>query len=195
MDRTTLTAALKPLERRGLVRIAQDKIDRRSRILILTANGRALLVRAAPIWKQTHAEIEERLSSSKLDDLLRLRKVSVKPGDARYQYRHQNIGSTAVPGAWVARARVLKPPRGSAEPFAPAGAQARDAAARKARGRVADAEISDAERLRVWTAIVQLLYALKNGQVLRVPGLREGSRNRALWLKVDATQLQDSVRK
>jgi DNA-binding MarR family transcriptional regulator len=71
MDRTTLTAALKPLERRGLVRIAQDKIDRRSRILILTANGRALLARAAPIWKRTHAEIDERLSSSKLDDLLK----------------------------------------------------------------------------------------------------------------------------
>ena len=34
MDRTTLTAALKPLERRGLVRIGQNKIDRRSRILI-----------------------------------------------------------------------------------------------------------------------------------------------------------------
>src|SRR5579863_10662968 len=30
MDRTTLTAALKPLQRRGLVRVATDKNDRRS---------------------------------------------------------------------------------------------------------------------------------------------------------------------
>src|SRR5271165_6906576 len=37
MDRTTLTAALKPLERRGLVKIAADPRDRRSRLLTLTA--------------------------------------------------------------------------------------------------------------------------------------------------------------
>jgi DNA-binding MarR family transcriptional regulator len=41
MDRTTLTAALKPLERRGLVKISQDPADRRSRILTLTARGEA----------------------------------------------------------------------------------------------------------------------------------------------------------
>src|SRR5579885_397307 len=33
MDRTTLTAALKPLERRGLVDVAVDAADRRSRRL------------------------------------------------------------------------------------------------------------------------------------------------------------------
>ena len=35
MDRTTLTANLKPLERRGLVKVAIDKEDRRSRRLAL----------------------------------------------------------------------------------------------------------------------------------------------------------------
>ena len=69
MDRTTLTAALKPLERRGLVRVAKDQNDRRSRTLILTAKGRGLLARAAPIWKRTHAEIERNLSAAKLDEL------------------------------------------------------------------------------------------------------------------------------
>src|SRR5271155_3608340 len=39
MDRTTLTAALKPLERRGLVEIATDPVDRRSRLLTLTDEG------------------------------------------------------------------------------------------------------------------------------------------------------------
>jgi len=61
MDRTTLTAALKPLERRGLVRIEQDREDRRSRVLILTAKGRQLLSRAVPVWKATHDEIERQL--------------------------------------------------------------------------------------------------------------------------------------
>jgi DNA-binding MarR family transcriptional regulator len=69
MDRTTLTAALKPLERRGLVRVQRDQNDRRSRTLILTAKGRDLLVRAAPIWQRTHTEVERHLSDSKLDEL------------------------------------------------------------------------------------------------------------------------------
>jgi DNA-binding MarR family transcriptional regulator len=69
MDRTTLTAALKPLERRGLVRAARDQSDGRSRILILTAKGRSLLARAAPIWQSTHAEIERHLSHAELEEL------------------------------------------------------------------------------------------------------------------------------
>ncbi len=69
MDRTTLTAALKPLERRGLVRVARDRNDRRNRTLILTARGRGLLARAAPIWQSTHAEIERQLSAAKLKKL------------------------------------------------------------------------------------------------------------------------------
>jgi DNA-binding MarR family transcriptional regulator len=59
MDRTTLTAALKPLERRGLVKVAKDLSDRRSRILILTDKGRSLLARAVPVWEATHDEIEQ----------------------------------------------------------------------------------------------------------------------------------------
>lgn len=64
MDRTTLTAALKPLERRGLVRIAADKDDRRGRRLSLTAKGKALLVRAYPIWERTHEEVEHLLEDA-----------------------------------------------------------------------------------------------------------------------------------
>src|SRR5674476_481618 len=57
MDRTTLTANLKPLERRGLLKIAVDKDDRRSRRLIITAAGRALLRKAYPVWKETHVPV------------------------------------------------------------------------------------------------------------------------------------------
>ncbi|CAM5219884.1 MarR family transcriptional regulator [Bosea thiooxidans] len=58
MDRTTLTAALKPLERRGFVQIVPDAADRRSRLLVLTAAGRAVLAAAVPIWQRTHEAIE-----------------------------------------------------------------------------------------------------------------------------------------
>lgn len=64
MDRTTLTAALKPLQRRKLVTIAVDKEDRRSRRLALTAQGRALLADATPIWKKTHADLDKLLTRS-----------------------------------------------------------------------------------------------------------------------------------
>ena len=57
-DRTTLTAALKPLKRRGLVTVMIDATDRRSRRVKLTAGGRALLARAVPVWRRTHAEID-----------------------------------------------------------------------------------------------------------------------------------------
>src|SRR5215212_2387970 len=61
MDRTTLTANLKPLERRGLVRVTVDAADKRSRRLSLTPAGRALLAAAVPIWRDTHAAIDRLL--------------------------------------------------------------------------------------------------------------------------------------
>src|SRR5665213_3682534 len=54
MDRTTLTANLKPLERRGLLKVSVDKEDRRNRVITLTAKGRKLLKIAYPIWEQTN---------------------------------------------------------------------------------------------------------------------------------------------
>jgi DNA-binding MarR family transcriptional regulator len=61
MDRTTLTAALKVLQRRKLVTVAIDKEDRRGRLLVITPAGRTLLNKAFPIWKKTHAAIERDL--------------------------------------------------------------------------------------------------------------------------------------
>jgi DNA-binding MarR family transcriptional regulator len=70
MDRTTLTAALKPLERRGLVKVAKDPSDRRSRRLSLTPEGTALLASAVPVWEQTHRDVEALLKDVD-PDLLR----------------------------------------------------------------------------------------------------------------------------
>lgn len=69
MDRTTLTANLKPLARRGLVSVTVDKEDRRSRRLTLTSAGRALLMAAVPVWTKTHAAIDRLLARSSPEDL------------------------------------------------------------------------------------------------------------------------------
>lgn len=69
MDRTTLTANLKPLERRGLVKIIVDRKDKRARLLTLTSEGRAVLAKAAPIWKKTHAMVEVRVTHASPDAL------------------------------------------------------------------------------------------------------------------------------
>jgi len=73
-DRTTLTAALKPLQRLGLVTVSVDANDKRSRRLKLTRGGCALLARAVPIWRSSHAEIDRLLprgGSDRLRDELR----------------------------------------------------------------------------------------------------------------------------
>lgn len=61
MDRTTLTANLKPLERRGLIKVEVDSEDRRGRRIRLMDAGMKALGAALPIWVGTHAEIDERL--------------------------------------------------------------------------------------------------------------------------------------
>jgi DNA-binding MarR family transcriptional regulator len=71
VDRTTLTAALKPLERRGLVTVSVDDSDRRSRRLTLTAAGRTLLARAVPVWRRTHAEIDRLVPNAGAERLRR----------------------------------------------------------------------------------------------------------------------------
>jgi DNA-binding MarR family transcriptional regulator len=64
MDRTTLTANVKPLERRGLVAVTVDAADRRGRHMTLTPAGRALLIAALPLWEQTQAATEHLLASA-----------------------------------------------------------------------------------------------------------------------------------
>ena len=58
MDRTTLTANLKPLLRRGLAELSVDASDRRVRRLALTQAGMALLLAAVPLWRAEHARVE-----------------------------------------------------------------------------------------------------------------------------------------
>jgi len=78
MDPSTLTAAVKPLERRGLLRLVPDPQDRRSRRVQITPEGVALLRQAIPVWRATHGALDAELGSEtagslrqSLDALLR----------------------------------------------------------------------------------------------------------------------------
>lgn len=63
MDRTTLTAALKPLERRGLLEIRRDRSDARTRRPRLTDAGRRRLAGALPAWRRTHDQIDAQIAA------------------------------------------------------------------------------------------------------------------------------------
>jgi DNA-binding MarR family transcriptional regulator len=83
MDRTTLTANIKPLERRGLLEVVPDERDRRSRRLRLTEKGRDLLVKAMPIWRATHEDVDTDLAPADgialRRDLRRLAAPALRP--------------------------------------------------------------------------------------------------------------------
>jgi DNA-binding MarR family transcriptional regulator len=69
LDRTTLTANLKPLERRGLLQVMVDPRDRRSRRLTLTAAGRETLTAAAPICRREHEDVERLMRAASPDSM------------------------------------------------------------------------------------------------------------------------------
>ena len=74
MDRTTLGRNLRPLERNGLVSLEVDPADRRSRRLVVTERGRALLEQARPAWQAAQLQFEKsfgRDESAALRALLR----------------------------------------------------------------------------------------------------------------------------
>jgi DNA-binding MarR family transcriptional regulator len=63
MDRTTVTANLKPLEREGLVETRADPADRRGRRLVLTRTGHKRLAAALPAWRQAQAAVEHQVAA------------------------------------------------------------------------------------------------------------------------------------
>ena len=69
MDRTTATAAVKVLERRGLIDVEPDPDDRRNRRLRLSNDGIDLLKQAVPIWRETHDALDAVLGEVDQDAL------------------------------------------------------------------------------------------------------------------------------
>lgn len=57
MDHATMTAAVRTLDRKGLVTLAADETDARVRRPALTEAGRAVLVQAVPLWKAEHGKL------------------------------------------------------------------------------------------------------------------------------------------
>ena len=58
MDRSTLGHLLRPLEKRGLVRLDAPEADRRSRVIALTPAGTALVAKARPLWAKAERRFE-----------------------------------------------------------------------------------------------------------------------------------------
>src|SRR5262245_26344953 len=69
MDRTTTTANLKPLERRGLLTVRRDERDSRAKQVALTGKGRALVVRAVRRWQAVNDAVRASIQGADLPAL------------------------------------------------------------------------------------------------------------------------------
>lgn len=69
MDRTTLTRNLRPLEKRGLLRVSLAQ-DRRMRQVSLTKAGGEAMMRALPYWKKAQTRMREGLGEDRFHRLL-----------------------------------------------------------------------------------------------------------------------------
>jgi DNA-binding MarR family transcriptional regulator len=73
LDQSTIGQNLRPLEREGLIELAQDPEDRRSRRIVLTKAGRSRYAQARPMWLEAQAHFEESFgvrAAAELRDLL-----------------------------------------------------------------------------------------------------------------------------
>ena len=61
MEPSTMSAAVKVLERRGLLMVERDPQDSRSKRLRITPEGVALMRRAVEVWRETHARLDSEL--------------------------------------------------------------------------------------------------------------------------------------
>ncbi len=61
MDHATVTAAVRKLERRGLVTLRADGTDGRARRVSITEAGSALVAKAVPLWRDEHAKLAAEL--------------------------------------------------------------------------------------------------------------------------------------
>lgn len=65
MDRTTLSRTLKPLEAQGLAS-SDTAADARRRPVAITAQGRAALRRAAPLWRRAQDEVTRMVGAKQM---------------------------------------------------------------------------------------------------------------------------------
>lgn len=72
MDRSTLGHLLRPLEARGLIALQPAPDDRRTRIISLTAEGKALIDAARPLWAKAEAEFQRQFGADEAASLRQL---------------------------------------------------------------------------------------------------------------------------
>jgi DNA-binding MarR family transcriptional regulator len=72
MDRSTLGHLLRPLEKRGFVKLEVPEQDRRSRLIALTEAGKAVVAKARPRWAAAQRRFERTFGQ---DAALELRTV------------------------------------------------------------------------------------------------------------------------
>lgn len=63
MDRSALGHLLRPLQERGLVKLSVSREDRRGRVVMLTAAGKALLPQAHPLWERAQKRFKATFGS------------------------------------------------------------------------------------------------------------------------------------
>ncbi|MFG1266098.1 MarR family winged helix-turn-helix transcriptional regulator [Xanthobacter aminoxidans] len=71
LDRTTAGKNLRPLERAGLIQVAVDEMDARSRRVDLTQKGATALAAATPLWQAAQMHFERKIGPSAAADLRR----------------------------------------------------------------------------------------------------------------------------
>ncbi len=69
MDRSTLVRNLRPLLRRGLLKMTPGQ-DRRTRIISLTKRGRESVAKSIPLWEEAQAKFVEQIGSQRWRRLL-----------------------------------------------------------------------------------------------------------------------------
>ena len=82
LERTTVTRELDTLARRGLVSLATGD-DRRTRVAAITAEGRAAMRVAVPLWREAQAATDELLGRERVERLLADLRVAVRRSSER----------------------------------------------------------------------------------------------------------------
>jgi DNA-binding MarR family transcriptional regulator len=68
-DRSALGHSLKPLERDGLIELVEGEADRRRKHVVLSAKGKAAVVKAKPHWQKAQNRFAEVFGASASADL------------------------------------------------------------------------------------------------------------------------------
>jgi len=81
MDRTTIARNLRPLERDGYVAVRPSDVDRRSKLVVLTAAGKAKLAESRVFWLQAQKTFERIFGATEAQQL-RSQLLSIANNDA-----------------------------------------------------------------------------------------------------------------